>query len=183
MDGPSRILFLAAALFARPSIAIAADPPPESQVQHAVAAISKSDDPDVVTIYQLSFDLRLTNRSETTINVPVSTAGPAELVTYEVHGVQSQQADGSWKYLIQSSFYGTETTKYADCSSIAPGATAEIKDLSNALVLLKRRAQELGKEATLRLDIWFFCRKPDGTVPYNSTTTAPFHVHLPYSDK
>ena len=163
-------------------MAIAADKEPDSRAQHAAAVLSELTNADF-TVFEIQLDLQLTNRSEKAINVPTPPSDASRATTGIVLGVQSQQPDGSWKYLNQASFYGSETTKYANCSPLAPGATTEINGLARKLPLLKARAQELGGEPTLRLDIMILCRTLDDTVVNVSTTTAPFRLRLPNADK
>jgi hypothetical protein len=170
------------ALFGGLSAAAASDAPLDSRAQRAAAVLSESTN-EAVTVYEIRFGLRLSNRSEKTVSIPTLPVGMTGATTGFVLSVQSQQADGRWKYLNQASFYGTEATRYADCSPLAPGATAGINDLVHVLPLLRARAQELGTEPILRLGVMVFCRKPDGTVLNLTTTTEPFQLHLPTIDK
>ena len=177
-----RALILAVVTCGNLSTAIAADIALSSQVHLAVATVSESATGDVAA-YQIRFDLELMNASGKVINIPTLPPKTTGVSTQAVLGVQVQQADGSWKYLSQGSYYGATTAEYAACSSLDPGATAEISGIVHRMPLLKARAQELGREPTLRLNIMVFCRKPDDTVLTVSTTTGPFRLSLPNTDK
>jgi hypothetical protein len=174
-------LILATVTCGNLSTAVAADIALSSRVHLAAATLSESTNLDIAA-YQLRFNLELMNASGKAINIP-TVSKTIGVSTQAVLGVQIQQADGSWKYLSQGSYYGTTTTEYAACSLLDPGATAEINGIVHRMPMLKARAQELGREPTLRLNITIFCKKPDETVVNVSTTTAPFRLTLPSTDK
>ena len=126
-------------------MAMAAEGQLESQVRNALMELSQSTHADVA-VYNVRFGLLVTNRSDRNVRIPAITGGGSETTRDAVLSVQRREADGSWKFLSQESFYGTERTKYVDCVSLGPGATAEIKGLVDVLPLLKARATELGRE-------------------------------------
>jgi len=162
------------------SIAAGADSAPELKAQNVVASLSNQTT-SIVTVYDIHFDLKLTNKSDKPIRIPkaVRTSG---VTTVFVSAIERQQTEDNWTFLNQSSFYGTSSTKYADCSLLAPGESAEIQLANYGLPLLKERARELGKEPTLRASVTLFC-KATGGVLNTSGTTVPFQLHLPAEDQ
>ena len=157
----------------------AADATVELQAQDVVAKLSQQTN-SVVTVFEIQLNLKVTNRSDKPINVP--TLGRINDTTTFVTAVETQRVDGSWSFLSQASFYGTETTKYANCSSLRPGASRAVEGLVYVLPLLKARARELGKEPKLRVSVVMFCRAADGVLNV-SATTEPFRLLLPTSDQ
>jgi hypothetical protein len=172
----SRILILAAL----PGLGsgLSSDQPALAEVQHALATPYRVDDPDVAG-FNLKFDLQLTNQSEKVMQLPIFNAGEDDAVRYAVSGVQSKQPDGTWAYIVQSSWYGVGTIKYLPCKPLSPGRTEEIKGMGTGLVMLKKQLAALGGEPTVRLNLLFFCRQPDGQLAAASATTEAFPLRLP----
>jgi hypothetical protein len=154
----------------------------ESSAQHPTATLSESTSKRV-TIYQLQFDLELTNRSDRVIALPGPSHGTAGVADAVVLAVEVQLADGSWKILTEGSFYGDNSTKYSDCAAVPPGAITRMTALHVTLPMLNTRATELGTQPRLRLSINMYCKKPDDKVSYQATTTAALQVLLPSPTK
>lgn len=152
------------------------DQPVRAEVHHVLATPYGVDDPDIAA-FTLKVDLRLTNRSERVIYLPISSS--TEMKTLSIIGVQSKQPDGTWAYITQSSWYDTGTTKYQPCGLLSSGRTEEIKGVADGLVVLKKQLQNLGSEPTLRLNLMFYCREPDGQVKFKWATTEAFPLRLP----
>jgi len=158
--------------------ALSSDRSIRAEVQHALANPYRTDDPEVAA-YTLKFDLRLTSRSAKLVSLPGPEARDGETTRIVVMGMQSRQPDGRWTYLFQSSWYGTSTTKYESCTSLSPEKTAEIENVESGLTLMKKQLAGLGTEPNVRLNLWFFCRQPNGKVLTTSVTTDAFVLRLP----
>ncbi len=149
-----------------------------AEVQNARATPYSTDDPEVAA-YGLKFDLRLTNRSAKLVSLPDSTTQDGETNGITVLSMQSKQPDGTWKYLFQSSLYGTRTTKYEPCTSHSPEKTTEIRNVASRLVLLKKQLTGLADEPIVRLNVMMSCRQSDGKVLSTLVTTDAFSFRLP----
>jgi hypothetical protein len=55
----------------------------------------------------------------------------------------------------------------------------EIENVASGFMLLKKRLAGLGAEPTVRLNLWIFCRQPNGQVLVTSVTTDGFGLRLP----
>ena len=172
-----RRLFIAAAL-AGELPALGSDQAIRAEVQHALATPYRTDDPEVAA-FTLKFDVRLTSRSTTPVVLPILKTNEGETTRVSVLGAQSKQPEGTWTYLLRSSWYDTGTLKYESCISLSSTRTAEIKNVASGFVLLKKQLAGLGSEPTVRLNLWFFCQQPDGTVLIKSATTDAFVLRLP----
>ena len=163
-----------------PSFGAGAESGLELEVQDIAATLS-GQTTSTVTVYELHFDLKVTNKSARPVRIPkaVSAFG---VTTVFVSAIERQQTDGDWTFLSQSSFYGTNRMKYTDCSPLAPGKSAEIRVSNYVLPLPRVTARELGNEPTLRASVMLFC-KATGGFKYTSGTTAPFELTLPTVDQ
>jgi hypothetical protein len=150
----------------------------EVDVRRALATSFPVDDPDVAAI-SLKLDLRLTNRSQETVYLPKAGAadGPEQRIT--VVNFEAKPADGAWAVLMHASWYGPAATRYAPCTSLPPGGSADFTDVPDRLVLLKARLAGLGGEPTVRLGLWLFCKQPDGKTSITDATTREFKLRLP----
>jgi len=162
------------------SIAAGADSGVELTAQNVAASLSNQTN-SIVTVYDIHFDLKLTNKSGKSIRIPKA-ARTSGVTTAFVNAIERQQTGDNWTFLNQASFYGTSSTKYADCSLLAPGASAEIHLSDYVLPLPKERARELGKEPTLRASVTLFCKAASGVLN-TSGTTLPFQLRLPALDQ
>jgi hypothetical protein len=176
----------AATVFSRLSLAAAlaglipalgSDQTIRAEVQHALATPYSTEDPEVAA-FRLKFDLRLTNRSAKLVDLPTSETRDGETTRIAVLGVQSKQPDGTWTYLVRSSWYDTGTMKYETCTSPSSEGTAEIGNVASGLLLLKKQLAGLGGEPTVRLNLMIFCRQLDGKVLTTSVTTDAFGIRL-----
>jgi hypothetical protein len=57
--------------------------------------------------------------------------------------------------------------------------TAEIENVPDGLVLLKKQLGDLGEEATVRFGLLVFCRQSDGKVVTTGVKTDAFTLRLP----
>jgi len=107
--------------------------------------------------------------------------------------VQSKEPDGSWKNVLQSSFYDTGSVKYDSCVSLAPSASSQFTGVGSRLLLLKKQLTGLGNQPTLRFNIMTLCKQPDGgsvvslskgfSVLSKDLMTDPFDLQLPEPPK
>ena len=148
------------------------------EVQHVGASPYAMKDSGVAA-FSLKFDIMLTNQSEKTIYIPNPVTVQADATRIAVLGVQGKDPHGTWKYILQSSWYGYGVMKYEACASLLPGAVTKAEDVSYRLVVLRGQLADLGNEPGIRLDLWTFCRQPDGKVLTNSATTDPFTLRFP----
>lgn len=152
----------------------------ESMVQRPSEALLAST-AKALSIYEIRFDLELTNRSHRSIELPKSSGRVLDRTDAIVMGADVQLMDGTWKNLTAGSFYGDSKTKYDECTSSAPGALTKIGGLAATVPLTKSQATELGAEFTVRLHVNLYCKRSDDKIVYHSTTTTPFRVVLPVS--
>jgi hypothetical protein len=136
------------------------------------------DDPDVAA-FKLKFGVRLANKSKKVMYLPASTVGEGATIELALLGAQAKQSDGSWKYLLQASWYGTRDTKYQNCTAVSPGETGEIGAVDSELVLMKEQLATLGHEPTVRLDLMVDCRRLDGEIAAIGLRTGEFKLKLP----
>ena len=109
--GPRTLVLLAATSWAL-QVAFSADQLPDSYIRNVTATLAGPADVGIVH-FKIHFDLQIANRSQAAINVPPTPKGTGGAdVAATVLGVQSEQPDGSWKYVTQSSFYDTGAVKY-----------------------------------------------------------------------
>ncbi len=152
--------------------------PMQTEIQHAVATPYSIEDPDMAG-FRLRFDLRLTSGSTKAIDIPKSGLADDGVTRVSVLGVQARGANGTWKYVVRSSWYDFGTIKYESCTPLASGGSTELKDIGSGLALLRKQLAELGDEPTIRFNITLFCRQPDGKVITTETTTDAFRLRLP----
>jgi hypothetical protein len=157
-----------------------------AEIQPVFVASTDLGDPDVVA-FIVRFDLRLTNGSAEPIELPKP--GSDRNVTREfVLAIQSQAPDGSWKNVIQSSFYDTGTLKYDSCVSVPPSAGQQFTGLESRLTLLRKQLTDLGTHPIIRFNVMTFCKQQNGTsevslrggnVASKVVMTEPFSIRLP----
>jgi len=149
-----------------------------AEVQHALATPYTSSNREQV-MYEMQFDVRLTNRSEESINIPKPEIGRRDATRIVVLGVDFKSSGGSWANVLMSSFMDAGTLKYDPCISLPPGGTAVIGDAPGVLIMTKDRAGDMGSEPILRFYLMSCCRRPDGKVVTKTVPTEPFSLHLP----
>ena len=154
------------------------DQPIRAEVARAFVRQLQADDPDVAA-FNLELDIRLANRSATGVDIPKPKVGDAETTRIVVLGVDSKQENGPWTSLIQSSWYDVGNSKYDMCTRLPEGEAKEFKNVKSGLLLLRTQLRGLGQEPTIRLDLMVICRKQDGKVISERTTTEAFGLRLP----
>jgi hypothetical protein len=159
------------------SPAMRADETLRAEAQHAQATPATSE-PNVAR-FNLTFDLRLTNRSTKPINIPKPETNLADTTRISVLGMQHRQPDGLWFNVFQASWYGIGTEKYDPCISIPPSGAAQIDGVASSIILLKKELGSLGSEPTLRLHLLIFCQQSDGKVLSITVPTEAFSLRLP----
>ncbi len=110
-------------------------------------------------------------------------AGSEATVGIVVLGVQSKGSEGTWRYVVQSTWVDPGNLKYEPCNSIRPGQGAEITSVASGIVLFKKQLADLGQEATLRFNLAIFCQQRDGKVLAQEVTTDAFLLRLRDADK
>jgi hypothetical protein len=152
--------------------------PIRAEILQAQATPYRADDPDVAA-FNLKFDVRLANGSGGSVNIPKAATGDGGTTRVAVLGVQAKQRDGIWAQVVQSSWYDTGSIKYEPCTLLPPGGAAEFANLPSGLLLLKSQLAGLGNEPTVRFNLMFLCRQPDGKVVTKTVTTGAFDLRLP----
>lgn len=154
-----------------------ADPPILAEIPRALVSPYRTDDQDL-SGFKLNLDIRVTNRTERPVDLPKSRREGGRTTRVVVMGVQAKQPDGSWSYIVQSSWYGSATDKFESCAVLKPGGVAEYKNVKSGLLLLKTQVAKLGHEPTMRFDLMTFCRQPDGSVLTKNVRTHEFKLRL-----
>src|SRR5438105_4818936 len=77
------------------------------EVEHVNAKLRDTSDPDVAP-YEVAFHLRISNSGKQDV-----TYGPS---TVFVSAIQARQGDGSWKTVINTSWYDYGNVKYSSCA-------------------------------------------------------------------
>jgi hypothetical protein len=146
-----------------------------AEVQRKAVIPDQSDDPEVAA-FAIKFDLRLTNRSTEFIQIPQFNPGAGDKTRVVVLGVETKQANGRWKPIVQSSWYDDGTIKYDSCLALSSGGTADLRNLSSEVLLLKRQLADFGERSVVRLNLMALCRLPDGNIWTQTVTTESFVV-------
>jgi hypothetical protein len=131
--------------------------------------------------FKLSFDARFTNQSKTPVDIPDPDELRGGVVAIELHGAESQQSDGSWRVVVPGGTLAWKIdTVFADCKSLGPDETAELKEFSRPLVVFKSNLNGLlGTRATIRLYLEFTCQQREGKVLLKTVRTNPFVLSIP----
>ncbi len=130
--------------------------------------------------FELTIDLRLTNRSEEFTSIPDVRVDSNEATWITFDGVLSQRPDGTWGYVVNPGLpVYPENTRYASCTSLRPGATADFSGVKTRFAMLDKRRAGLGSKPNVRLNLVLLCRQPDGKVITKILATDPFVVSLP----
>jgi hypothetical protein len=143
------------------------------EVQRAQIGLER-ETPEFAT-FKLGFDLRLTNRSENPVSIPERESGPDGASWKTLLSMQSQQKDGSWKFLISpGQLVWKGDTKFVLCKSLRPKETLEIRNVSNIVGVFKTELAGLDPRPTVRIDFVLTCRQQDGQVLVKNVVTEPF---------
>lgn len=132
--------------------------------------------------FRWKVDLRVTNLSEASVDLPNPESGASGgTVRTALDNAQYRQPNGTWVTLIATTIVWTTDTKFEPCVSLPPGASMELKDVRDGLVLPRNRLAELGDRPTMRLTLWIGCTKPGGKGAGMFVRTEPFIFELPAS--
>ena len=131
--------------------------------------------------FKLSFDARFTNQSKNQVDIPDLDELRGGVVGIELHGAESQQSDGTWRVVVPGGTLAWKIdTVFADCKSLGPEETAELKEFSRPLVVFKSNLNGLsGTSATIRLYLEFTCKQREGKVVLKTVKTHPFVLSIP----
>lgn len=156
-----------------------ADPTVRAEVRDAVLALDPAQDDHELAAFRLNFDLHLRNASGRSVSIPGARAASSSTVRAAILGVDSKAPNGAWVHLLQSSWYDNGSLNYEPCTELRPGAEGDVAGVHSGFTLLKKQLIGLSEEHTLRLHVIFFCRKTNGKVFAQETTTEEFRVHVP----
>jgi hypothetical protein len=127
--------------------------------------------------FKLSFDARFTNQSKTPVDIPDLEELRDGVVGIMLHGVESQQSDGSWRLVVLGGMLAWKIdTVFADCKSLGPNETVEVKGFSRRLAVYRGNLAGLGPKATLRLTFVLSCKQRD---MLRTVKTDPFVLSIP----
>ena len=130
--------------------------------------------------FKLSFDARFANESTTPVDIPDFDKLPGGAVGITLNGVESQQSDGSWRFVVPSgNLLWKGDTVFADCKSLGPNKAAEVKGDRHVLTVYKSTLARLGPRATVRFYIELSCKQRDGNVVLKAVKTGPFVLAIP----
>jgi hypothetical protein len=130
------------------------DQPIQAEVQHAQVAAPETtnapsfrvsfeggihavptDAPPLET-FKLTLDVRFTNQSDQPIEIPDPDGGLDGVAWISMYTLQSQQADGTWKYLVPGGMLvWPGNTKFAMCKPLGPRETVTVKNVPGRLNL------------------------------------------------
>jgi hypothetical protein len=130
--------------------------------------------------FKLSFDARFANQSKTPVDIPDLDQLRGAVAGIGLNGLESQQSDGSWRFIVPGGMLAWKgDTVFADCRSLGPNETAEVKGASHPLAVYKSNLGGLGPKATLRLTLILSCKRRDGEVALKYVLTNPFVLSIP----
>lgn len=130
--------------------------------------------------FRLLSDIQFTNQSKASVEIPDFDKLGGGVVAITFDGVEAQQSDGSWKFVVlPPNLVWKVDTVFADCKSLGPGETAEIKGYSHGLTIFKSNLGGLGSKATVRLTIELSCKQRDGNIVFKPVATSPFVLSMP----
>lgn len=170
-----RMLSLIAALISTLSAATDESVRVEVERPQLVVDNTFTQSPNLVP-FKLFFDARFTNQSKTPVDIPDLDELRGGVVGITWNGVESQQSDGSWRFLVPGGMLLWKgDTVFADCKSLGPKETAELKGASHRLTVDKSNLVGLGPKATLRLTFVLSCKHRD----LRTVQTSPFVLSIP----
>ena len=133
-----------------------------------------------VAHFKLSSDIQFTNQSKAAIEMPDLDNLRSAVVGITFDGVESQQIDGSWRFVVPPpNLVWKIETVFADCKPLGPGETAGIKGYSHTITIFRKNVGESGSKATIRLTRELSCTQRDGNVVLKPVTTIPFVLTIP----
>jgi len=163
---------------------LGSDPSIEAEVRHPVATLYPSELQDRL-VYSVKFDLRLTNRLDKPVSLPLPEKWVDETSGIAMEGIAMKLPFDTWKYiqaglvLIQPSVVGDGKHKFEGCISLQPGETREIRGAGDELDVMRNRVAEVGSEPTLRLDLVMLCLGTDLKLVGSRARTNEFILRLP----
>jgi hypothetical protein len=163
---------------------LGSDPPIEAQVRHPVATLYPSEVQDRL-VYAVKFDLRLTNRLDKPVSLPLPEKWDGETIGIAMEGIAMKLPFDMWKYiqaglvLMQPSLVGDGKHKFEGCTSLQPGETREIRGAGDEMDVMKNRVGEVGSEPTVRLDLVMLCLGTDLKLVGSRARTNEFILRLP----
>jgi hypothetical protein len=129
---------------------------------------------------KLVFDARFANQSKDPVDIPDLNRLHSGVVGVTWNGVESQQSDGSWRTVVPAgNLLWKGDTVFADCRSLGPDETVEVKEVSRRLTVYKSNLAGLTPKATLRMNLELSCKQRDGNVILKAVKTTPFIISVP----
>lgn len=154
-----------------------ADQTARFEVRQAASTPYDTGDPEVLG-FDIKFNLKITNASGRSINLPDTFAGSDSTVQINVMREEARQRDGRWLLLSESTLVTPQGITYEPCVSLSPGTTKEITDITYKWVGFRKQFAELGDKPTLRLRLIAACQLPNGKVSTIGGDTDAFEVQL-----
>lgn len=172
------LLFIAALI---PSLMGATDDAVRVEVARPQLVLNNSVAPSpYLMFFMLLSDIQFTNQSKASIEIPDLGKLRSGMVGITFDGVEAQQSDGTWRFVVlPANLLWKTDTLFADCRSLEPGETAEIKGYSHGLSVFKSNLSGLGSRATVRLTIELSCKQRDGNIVLRPVATSPFVLSIP----
>jgi hypothetical protein len=132
----------------------------------------KTEDAEV-SVYRISFVLRVTNAGVTNVSISLAPAF--------ITGIQLRDKDGSWSWLNQSSWYDDGSVRYDPCSPLPPREVAYSTVLNTQLLTSNNKIRLSGaKQSMIRFQLETLCRNPDGkALTTHVLRTEPLLLALP----
>lgn len=145
-----------------------ADDAIRATIERPAVRLRDVSDPDVL-VYEIEFELRLTNLTTKSVNV-----GSTAIVV----AIQCKKND-VWTNVNQSSWYDDGHVKYGKCLPMAAGKDTRISNVFADLILLREHANDVGREPIKRFHMDLPCRNGANEILIQSVTTEPVRLQLP----
>jgi hypothetical protein len=167
--------------FLIPSLSVATDDAVKVAIEQPQLVLDNSvtQFPDSVG-FKLSFDARFASESTNRVDLPDLSELRVGVVGITWNGVESQRSDGSWRFVVPSGNVRWKgDTVFANCKSLGPNETIDLKGVSHQLTVSKSNLAGLGLRATIRMYLELSCKQKDGNIVLNPVATIPFVVSIP----
>ena len=173
-----RGLFIAALIF---TLSAATDDAVKVEVERPQLVVDNTvtQSPNLAGV-KLSFDARFTNQADAPIEIP-DRAWAGDVAGISIHGVESQQSDGSWKVVVPGGMLAWKgDTVFPKCKLINPKETLDVKVMIGPFVVFKSNLDGLsGTRATIRMYLLLPCKQRDGKQVLKTVRTDPFVLSIP----
>lgn len=136
--------------------------------------------PTINASLKLTIDARFTNEGNSPVEIP-DHVGALHVAGISMHGVESQNADGSWRIVEGGGdIMWIGDIVFPKCKLLNPKETLEVKGISGPFVVFKSHLEGLsGTKATVRLYLFLPCTQRDGKLGSKILKTIPFVLSVP----